>query len=287
MSATALNPHSNFSNLSFAKTVSYNDAIFVSKRWESDISSLGYEARFSTTDIPLLVSCEHAGHETYSENLSIQDRTILKSHWGWDKGAAEVAKEIAMHFGAFSILGRQSRLVCDLNRLPSNENWIRTEVSGHPLAFNRKLERQEIIHRHRKIFLPYHKLLHAQAAIHKSIGKQSSLISVHSMTPVFKGEIREMDLAVVHGGCQHEAESLAAVFESAGLKVAINKPYSGLEGELSPLHKLSFRHKMPVLWLELNQRCLRTPAESEMFGKILAKAMEGWVFAADSLKKAV
>ena len=78
-------------------------SLLSSNGWSADISGSGFEAQFARKDSSLLVSCEHASNAVLNAETTEQDRAILESHWGWDKGAAIVAKEISNHFGCFSI----------------------------------------------------------------------------------------------------------------------------------------------------------------------------------------
>jgi len=239
--------------------------------WQPNLSTQSFEARFGNNNSGLLISCEHANNGTGHFSTTAEEKELLHSHWGWDKGAAIVAKELAMHFDCFSIFGQQSRLICDLNRTAEDINWIRTEIKGKKLTFNQQISLQERNRRLQRVFFPYHKLLNQAAQV-----APSTLLSVHSMTPVYEGNVREMDIAVLHCGHATEAHALALALASMGFSTAINKPYSGLDATTSPLHTLAARHQMPVLWLEINQRLVGSVQESRELGRDIAVAMDRW-----------
>lgn len=246
------------------------------QQWAPDICATGFEAKFAKRQSGLIVTCEHASNAVTGKSLNNDDRELLDTHWGWDRGAAIVGKQIASDFECFSIFGKQSRLVCDLNRQHKDQNWIRRDIYGQQLSFNRDLDELEMHRRKKEIFMPYHRLLDVQCRSLMATATSPVLISMHSMTPVFEGSRRDMDIAILHCGFAHHANTLDEHFRSIGLRTAINEPYSAMDA-VTPLHLLSIRQDIPVLWIELNQAIVQTSNEALEVGRQLSDVIATWM----------
>jgi len=202
----------------------------------------------------LVVTCEHASNRLPSPlEANEADNAWLDTHWGWDKGAANVVRDLVARKASVAILSRFSRLVCDPNRSPSEEDWIRPEVEGYPLAFNARLDPAEKARRKQLYYDPYHAEIDRCLSERLARGGDVLLLSVHSFTPDFMGEIREMEMGVLYDRFDAVAERFGGHLEDQGFITALNEPYSGKDGKIFSAQHHGHRHGVIYLELEIRQ----------------------------------
>ena len=124
------------------------------------------------------------------------------------------------------------------------------------------------------IFAPYHAAV-AEALDARAKKKQPTvLVSVHSFTPVYKGDVREMHAAVLY----HREKALAvpmlkAMRAHADLIIGDNEPYAAsLATDYAiPVH--GEQRGLPHVGLEIRQDLIATPANQRIWGKRIADAL--------------
>ncbi len=189
----------------------------------------------------LLLVCEHASNEIPAAyaNLGLPDEA-LQRHIAWDIGAGQLARELARRLGCPAVLGGCSRLLIDLNRGLDDPTLVMKLSDGQLIPGNRRVDpdndRQEWQHRIDTWHKPYH--AEVEARVQALQGDAPALISVHSFTPVWKGEARNWDIGVLWGRDDRLAFPLVSALSSIeGVKVGRNEPYiGGLEGESIQRH---------------------------------------------------
>ena len=106
---------------------------------------------------PVVLTCEHATNRLpFPRDVQNRQRTVLSSHWGWDIGAWELTRELALRLQTSAIGGRWSRLLIDLNRPVDDATLIRRSVEDVALPWNRGLDAREIERRVMTYHAPYH-----------------------------------------------------------------------------------------------------------------------------------
>src|SRR5206468_9600670 len=105
---------------------------------------------------PFLFTCEHAARRLPEWQPEPADLPLLDDHWGWDVGAADLTRELALRCGSGALLSRFSRLVCDPNRAPDEPSFVVREIAGHTLSWNRAVDEAERARRRARYFEPYH-----------------------------------------------------------------------------------------------------------------------------------
>jgi predicted N-formylglutamate amidohydrolase len=223
---------------------------------------------------PFLFTCEHASPRIPSPLRSGPgDREWLATHWGLDIGAATVTRELVRRTRSPAVLARFSRLVCDANRPSDSPDWIRFEVEGHELGFNRRVDARERKRRQRRFHDPYH------AAIDRLVRSSKSkaepvLVAVHSFTPVLGRERRTMELGVLFNEHVRLGQRLARLFAQDGWQVVENAPYSGkVPGMIYSIERHGQAHGVPHLELELRQDLIDTAPRARIVGRRLAAAL--------------
>jgi len=221
---------------------------------------------------PFVFTCEHASCRVPAPlRASPADRAWLGTHWAFDIGAANVTRELARCTASMAVLARFSRLVCDLNRPPKSPEWIRRELQGQLLAFNSTLDRAERERRRRCCHDPYH------AAVDRVLSDAGRvlLVAVHSFTPRLGRERRIMEAAVLFDEAHPQlARRLARHLTRAGLRTALNRPYSGRRGMIHSVQHHGSRHGVPYLELELRQDLVCTAPAARALGRRLAVVLQ-------------
>jgi predicted N-formylglutamate amidohydrolase len=205
---------------------------------------------------PLVLCCEHASSRLPAPlRASTADQRWLGTHWGVDIGAAEVTRAIAERCSSPALLSRVSRLVCDANRDPTDPTWIRTEVEGQPIRFNQGLSTAERERRLRLYHQPYHAALSALAG---SRPGAALLLSVHSFTPNYMGQVREVEVGVLYDEHEELAHKLLGRIAAQGWRCALNEPWSGKDGLIHSPQQHGRAAGLPYLELELRQDLIRS-----------------------------
>lgn len=228
---------------------------------------------------PMVVTCEHAGRLVPPPLVvSEADAAWLATHWGWDIGAADVARALIQHTGSVGVLARYSRLVCDPNRDPSDPTWIRERLEeggrAHDLSFNQDLGEAERQRRLTRYHQPYHDTIDALLARRLLLGADVLLFSVHSFTPLFGDEQRLMEIGVLFDHYEAEAVRLADGLAEQGFTVAMNEPYSGRKGLMYAVHRHGTHHGVAHLEIEIRHDLLHSPQACEDVGTRIARALE-------------
>ena len=224
---------------------------------------------------PLVVTCEHASNRLPDEiTAQAEDLPWLETHWGWDPGAAAITRALIDHKECVGILSRFSRLVCDPNRHIAEWDWIRPEVEGYSLSFNKDLSHDERVRRRATYHEPYHAEIDACLSDRLAHGGDVLLLSIHSFTPVLGDEIRPMEMGVLFDRFDPVAHRFAHHLRENGFVTALNEPYSGKEGAIYSAGLHGCRHGVIYLELEIRQDIINTPEKVVDVANRLAKAID-------------
>ena len=131
--------------------------------------------------------CEHAG-------LAIPDALgglevapdALRTHIGWDIGAAKVARQMAESLDAPLVLQNYSRLVIDCNRPTVATESIRAASHDIDIPGNKSLTNADRMARIEEIFAPFHRAVDMIL----EIVPRRAVSAVHSFNPTLYGEDR-------------------------------------------------------------------------------------------------
>lgn len=189
----------------------------------------------------VLITCEHGGHNIPSayRRLFRGRERLLDSHRGWDPGSLQLARLLARHLDAPLIASTTSRLLVDLNRSVSSPSLF----SKFSAALSSE-ERVRVLAEH---YGPY------RASVEREVRRMMRQkrrrggvvlhLSVHTFTPVFRGEVRETDIGVLFD----PSRELEALFCGVWLRelragasplrrplvVRANDPYKGTDDGLT------------------------------------------------------
>lgn len=207
----------------------------------------------------LVITCEHASNRVPTPlTETAADRPALDTHWGWDIGAAEVARELVRLKGCCAILARFSRLVVDANRPPNHGELIRRRVNDHALSFNDGITDDEVQRRLDCYHAPYHSAIDQLCAERIAANQDVVVFSIHSFTPQLGDDIRDMELGVLFDAHDAVAGRFAGHLDDCGFKVALNQPYSGRTGLIFAAARHGQTHGCIYLELEIRQDLMPT-----------------------------
>lgn len=210
----------------------------------------------------VVVSCEHASNRVPPEarDLLRCSARFLATHRGYDPGSLPVAQRLARRFDAPLFAGTVTRLAVDLNR-PEDSS----ELFSSFLRWATPQERARLLERyHRRHWQRVREAVEARCAR----GGPVLHLSIHSFTPVMRGERRRADIgflfdperAAEHAFCEAWRRELERELVRHGLVLCLmhNSPYSGT----APALTTSLRAELPPrsylgVELEINQRLWR------------------------------
>jgi predicted N-formylglutamate amidohydrolase len=175
----------------------------------------------------VVITCEHASNDlpeeySWSEN---DRRYFINEHWGLDIGAYEMAKALAAELKCVMVHSLYSRLLIDTNRSIVADTLFRRIGDGREVDLNKDLTCEEQQKRIRKYYLPYYEALRE---VSLKI-RPAYVLSIHSFTSDYQGELRPMEVGVLHGLDSTDfALKLNRGMEIKGYNSEVNKPYDGV-----------------------------------------------------------
>jgi predicted N-formylglutamate amidohydrolase len=177
---------------------------------------------------PFVIVCDHASNCIPAEYQSFGFADdALQTHIAWDPGALAVARLLSASFDATLFWPDVSRLVIDCNRAPGASSLIVVESEGRPVPANRDLNEDERSRRLDRIHTPYHAAIDACLTRRQASRLTTSLIAIHSFTPVYLGRARPWQIGIVFGDDRRLADLLIHRLKTdTALMVGINEPYS-------------------------------------------------------------
>lgn len=211
--------------------------------WVPELSQRG--------DAPVVLSCEHASQrmpEGYAWHP--EDEHLRGTHWAFDLGVRELTLELALHIGAPAVLSRYSRLLVDPNRSLSSETLFRTTAEGRPVRMNANLSEEDKAERLERLYHPYHRAV--SRAVEETVSAPV-VFAIHSFTPLYEGDPRPMEVAVLFDKADDLAHRLGRDMEAGGLKVAYNAPYSGKAGMMHAVERHATEFGREAVELEVRQ----------------------------------
>lgn len=231
----------------------------------------------------VVVSCEHAAHRLppVYRRLGLS-AAVLRSHRGWDPGAAQVARLAARRLAAALHLGRWSRLLIDLNRSPHHRDLVPRRAFGLAVPGNAALPAAERRRRMRLYYLPYRAAVLAD--VERAIRRHGACLhlSLHSFTPRRGSRLRNADVGLLYDPARRVERTFvrlaAARLRAAGLKVRLNYPYRGTADGFTTFCRRSHPDQTYAgVEVEMNQHLLRRGNAAAAVARCLDDAAGAWL----------
>ncbi len=221
---------------------------------------------------PVVLVCEHASNRFPAEfgDLGIGPE-VARSHVAWDPGARAVAVAVSEAMDAPLVASTVSRLVYDCNRPPDAPDAMPAESEIFEIPGNRNLDQAERNARIRSVYMPFKTALEAQ--IRRAAGARA-LVTIHSFTPVYRGETRRTEIGVLHDTDSRLADLLlASAARHTPRLVERNAPYAPADGVTHTLQQHALTAGLPNVMLEIRNDLIASPAQQQA----LAAMLTGWL----------
>ncbi len=238
-------------------------------------------APVSTTFSPaserlIIYTCEHAGNDiSYLEHegreMADSDHIYLEQHWGYDIGAEQLTRGFIERTGGIGVFANFSRLICDPNRSVEHRTFIPQSIEERPLSWNLGLSDNEVSGRIQSLYEPFHNMVDAE--IERTYAEQPFLFSVHSFTPNYQGETRDMEIAVLFDQYDSEAALFEQLIARHGFQTALNKPYSGYDDLIYSASAHGRKYDIPYLELEVRQDLLQDPTLRQRVEQCISESL--------------
>jgi predicted N-formylglutamate amidohydrolase len=179
--------------------------------------------------VGILFVCDHASNTLPPEygNLGLPASEFAR-HIAYDPGAAAVAIGVARRLDAPAVLSTFSRLLIDPNRGEDDPTLIMQLSDGAVVPGNAIVDGAERARRIARFHEPYHAAIDAAIDRALAIGMPPIIVSVHSFTPVWRGQPRPWHAGVLWDRDPRVAQPLLAALRAAkNLVVGDNEPYAG------------------------------------------------------------
>lgn len=218
----------------------------------------------------VLITCEHASERLPEPwRWSERDQRLVGTHWAFDLGAADLAREYATAIGGVAVLSRFSRLLADPNRPESSETLFRALAEGEPVELNASIDPAEREIRLDGYYRPFHEAVDREVAASGA----PILLAMHTFTPLYEGNPRSLEIGVLFDREEHLAVQLLDAFAHAGWSVAPNEPYSGRAGLIHVVERHAKTHDRRAIELEVRQDLAVDPAFRARFVSVLARVL--------------
>lgn len=217
---------------------------------------------------PLMLTCEHASLRLPEPwRWPEADLPLVGTHWSFDLGAEDLTREMAAASGATAILSRFTRLLVDPNRPLDSPTLFRDVADGNPVALNQHIDDDDRGHR-----IAYYDAYHRALA---DLATQAPplLLSIHTFTPVYEGQRRQVDLGILFDSAEEEARQVLEALLDTGLQVELNQPWSGRNGLMYSVESHATRNSRRALEIELRQDHATDPEFRQWFVPRLLEAM--------------
>lgn len=244
----------------------------VREAYESWVPLSGSSKDPQTQAAQIVLTCDHASARLPSPlRWPHQDLPWVGTHWSYDLGAAAIAHELSALLQAPLVCSRFSRLVVDPNRRPDQDSFIVSRIEEHPLALNQGLSPESRHWRQDQFYESYHRaidaLLHEQRRAHTS----PLLVSIHTFTPVYRGQRRSMQGGVLFDAHQALAQRFCQSLCDQGWDFKENAPYSGYDGLIDGIARHGRAHDCPYVELEVRQDLASHPLTRAGIVQAIAK----------------
>ena len=226
------------------------------------------------TGCGLLIVCDHASNalpEGYG-TLGLP-RQQLERHIGYDIGAANVTRALALEMNAPAILSGFSRLLIDANRGDDDPTLIMRLSDGAAVPGNADYDAAERERRVSRYYEPYHRAIDEAIDAGIDAGRPPALLSIHTFTDNWRGTPRPWHATILWDRDPRlPVPMLQALRCEAGLVIGENVPYSGeLKGDC--MYRHATQRGLAHALIEIRQDLVRGEDGQQEWGQRLARIM--------------
>ncbi len=220
--------------------------------------------------------CDHAASTIPHRlaNLGL-DAEATAEHIAWDIGALAVARHLSAALHSPLVYSTVSRLVIDCNRADDHPDLIVSETEFGPVPGNRAITDDERQRRINEVHQPFHQRLAAVLRERAARRLSTTVIAIHSFTPVLAGNTRRWDVGLLYNSDARLAQRLKSELAAIeGVAIGLNVPYSpGTDGVYYTLSRHAEANGLPSVMIELRNDLVRDEEGQAMWAKRLAAGL--------------
>ena len=217
-------------------------------------------------------TCDHASNWLPANygTLGLAE-SELSLHIAWDPGALPVARRLALALDAPLVETRISRLVLDCNRALDAPDLIPAVSETTVIPGNGDISAADRQARIELCWHPFHDGVDRVIEGRQARGLETCLVSVHSFTPVYKGNHRPWHVGIIHDqDTRLSAPLIAALGARKGIVVGDNEPYSPADRVYFTLEKHARPRGIPCAMIEIRNDEIRDQPGQEKWAEMLA-----------------
>ncbi|MEP5728171.1 MAG: N-formylglutamate amidohydrolase [Sulfitobacter sp.] len=238
---------------------------------ENDANRDVFEVINPSGSSPIVLVCEHASaYIPLALNALGLSGEVLTSHAAWDPGALGVAKELSERLDATLVASRISRLVYDCNRPPGHPNAMPPRSEIYDIPGNVDLSQAQRQARHDAYYVPF------RDAVATAIGAVTNpvLVTMHSFTPVYHGQQRDVEIGILHEADTRVADAMLACAQThTDHIVRRNEPYGPHDGVTHTVAEHATPQGHPNVMLEVRNDLIQTAKSQDA----MARQLAGWL----------
>ncbi len=223
-----------------------------------------------------VIACEHASNYIPAEfdSLGLSGET-LRSHIAWDPGARDVAVLLSQQLDAPLVASTVSRLVYDCNRPPMDAGATPARSEIFDIPGNAALSMFEKRMRAEAFYSPFRAALSAAVDAAGRRVRTPVLVTIHSFTPVYFGQPRDVEIGVLHDADSRFADLLLDAMTGGGARynVARNQPYGPADGVTHTLRDQALPRGLLNVMIEIRNDLIATPADQAEMAGLLASLL--------------
>lgn len=240
---------------------------------DDDQSDSAVEVFNGSGAAPFLIVCEHASNFIPDDYAGLGlDGAGSNAHVAWDPGALGTARRVAEALGAPLVASRMSRLLHDCNRPAASPEAMPARSEAWIIPGNAGLTEAERQARARRIYVPFHEAVTKQ--LDRLCGQDDApaLITIHTFTPVYFGQVREVEIGILHDADSRLADAMLAIAGGARSShdVRRNEPYAAVDGVTHTLKVHALPRGLANVMIEVRNDLVSTEGEQASMGDWLA-----------------
>jgi predicted N-formylglutamate amidohydrolase len=225
---------------------------------------------------PFVILCDHGSNFIPREHAGLGlDAEAREAHIAWDPGALGVARHLARDLDAALVFCTVSRLVIDCNRRLDAPDLIATTSETTAIPGNAALSDVERRRRIASVHAPYHAAIEGLLDERQDRGRATSLIAVHSFTPVYRGVRRPWPVSIIFDRDRRLADVLIRGLASSGLNVGVNEPYSPADRVYYTLSRHGESRGLECVMIEIRNDRVRSNRETAAWADRIAALLSG------------
>ena len=228
--------------------------------------------------LPLLLVCDHASNfvPRSLDRLGLE-AADLERHIAFDIGIAEVALRLSYELDVPLVISQFSRLLVDPNRSADDPTSIAEVSDGTVIPGNCNLTEEEKEARRATFFRPYHAAISDTLDALIAEGTRPGFVSLHSMTPMLRGERRPWETSILWNDDPRLPQPLLESFRKRGLAVGDNVPYAGNDGHGNTVHFHAEPRGLANILFEIRQDMIDTAKGQEQWACLLAEELSSMI----------